>query len=115
VFYPDINVFAGCILGGGTAINGGLYWYPPDSDFATANGWPRSWANHAPYTNKLKQRIPSTDHPSTDGKRYLMETYGVVEKLLRPLGFRDITINDYPNFKERVFGYSAYSVSSPLL
>ncbi|KAJ2927968.1 hypothetical protein H1R20_g9137, partial [Candolleomyces eurysporus] len=105
----DINVFAGCILGGGTAINGGLYWYPPDSDFSIANGWPRTWANHAPYTNKLKRRIPSTDHPSTDGKRYLMETYGVVEKILRPLGYRNLTINDNPNLKDKVYGYSAYS------
>ena len=126
----DINVFAGCILGGGTAINGGcvsrlllrlqsshytaisLYWYPPDSDFAPANGWPESWKNHQAHTNKLKQRIPSTDRPSTDGKRYLEETYSVVERLLRPIGYRDAVINDYPNFKEKVFGYSAFSVCS---
>nr|WFD55757.1 cellobiose dehydrogenase [Coprinellus micaceus] len=105
----DINVFAGCILGGGTAINGGLYWYPPDSDFAPANGWPESWKNHQTHTNKLKQRIPGTDRPSTDGKRYLEETYSVVERLLRPIGYRDAVINDYPNFKEKVFGYSAFS------
>ncbi|EAU86798.2 cellobiose dehydrogenase [Coprinopsis cinerea okayama7 len=105
----DINVFAGCLLGGGTAINGGLYWYPPDIDFSHTYGWPPSWQSHHQYTDKLKQRIPSTDAPSTDGKRYLMETFDVVEKLLRPQGYHQQTINNNPNQKDRVYGYSAYS------
>ncbi|KAF6760392.1 cellobiose dehydrogenase [Ephemerocybe angulata] len=105
----DINVFAGCLLGGGTAINGGLYWYPPDSDFSPAYGWPPSWANHAPYTSKLTKRIPSTDHPSTDAKRYLEQTYDVVERLLKPLGYHNLTINSAPNTKDKVYGYSAFS------
>jgi cellobiose dehydrogenase (acceptor) len=107
---PDINVFAGCLLGGGTAINGGLYWYPPDSDFSVANGWPSSWTNHSPYTNKMKARLPSTDVPSPDGKRYLVQLYNVMRDLLQPLGYRNLTINNAPNEKDHVFGYSAFNV-----
>ncbi|KAK0437789.1 cellobiose dehydrogenase [Armillaria borealis] len=59
----DVNTFAGCLIGGGTSVNGALYWYPADSDFSTSQGWPSSWGNHAPYTAKLQARIPSTDHP----------------------------------------------------
>ncbi|KAJ3507197.1 hypothetical protein NLJ89_g6441 [Agrocybe chaxingu] len=105
----DINVFAGCILGGGTAINGALYWYPPDSDFSVANGWPRSWANHHPYTAKLKARLPATDHPSTDGKRYLMQVADVTAALLNKQNYANITINDVPDWKDHVYGYSAFS------
>ncbi|KAM5531153.1 hypothetical protein V8D89_015174 [Ganoderma adspersum] len=104
----DINVFAGCLLGGGTSINGALYWYPADSDFRTPNGWPSSWGNHTPYTNKLKQRLPSTDHPSTDGNRYLEESATLVAQLLNGQGYSNITINDNPNSKDHVYGYSAF-------
>ncbi|KAF8154680.1 cellobiose dehydrogenase [Crassisporium funariophilum] len=105
----DINVFAGCLLGGGTAINGALYWFPPYSDFSSGNGWPTSWGNHAPYTAKLKARLPSTDHPSTDGKRYLMQAADVTAKLLNGQGYTNLTINDNPDSKDHVYGYSAFS------
>ncbi|KAK7037807.1 substrate-specific activator of APC-dependent proteolysis [Paramarasmius palmivorus] len=104
----DINTFAGCLVGGGTSINGALYWYPADIDFATSAGWPSSWANHNAYTNKLKERLPSTDAPSTDGKRYLEQTYDVVAEMLKGQNYNAITINDNPNDKDHVFGYSAY-------
>lgn len=106
----DINTFAGCLLGGGTAINGALYWYPPDSDFSTANGYPSSWTNHAQYTNKVFARIPGTDHPSTDGKRYSMQVYDLVGQLLKDQGYTNITINSNPNWKDHVYGYPTYSV-----
>ncbi|KAL1757668.1 cellobiose dehydrogenase [Schizophyllum commune] len=104
----DVNTFAGCLLGGGTTVNGALYWYPPDIDFSTDNGWPSEWTNHSPYTAKVKERLPSTDAPSTDGKRYLTQVHDVVAELLKPLGFSSITINDEPNRKDHVYGYSAY-------
>ena len=85
-----------------------LYWYPADSDFRTPNGWPSSWGNHTPYTDKLKQRLPSTDHPSTDGKRYLEESATLVAQLLSGQGYSNITINDNPNYKDHVYGYSAF-------
>ncbi|KAF9561718.1 cellobiose dehydrogenase [Agrocybe pediades] len=105
----DVNVFAGCLLGGGTAINGALYWLPTYNDFSPSAGWPASWGNHAPYTAKLKARIPGTDHPSTDGKRYLEQTYNVVSQLLNSQGYTNITINDNPDFKDHAYGYSEFS------
>ena len=85
-----------------------LYWYPADTDFASGNGWPSSWANHQPYTNKLKARLPSTDAPSTDGKRYLEQSFNVVQQLLKNQGYSQITINDNPNYKDHAYGYSAF-------
>lgn len=59
----------------------------------------------------MKARLPSTDHPSTDGKRYLEQSEAVAAKLLSPQGYRQITINDDPNSKDHVFGFSAFDVS----
>ncbi|KAJ7075305.1 hypothetical protein B0H15DRAFT_791998, partial [Mycena belliarum] len=47
---------------------------------------------------------PSTDHPSTDGKRYLEQTSLVVSQLLYDAGYRNITINDTPDSKDHVYG-----------
>ncbi|KAF9524951.1 cellobiose dehydrogenase [Crepidotus variabilis] len=104
----DITVFAGCLLGGGTAINGGLWWLPPDLDFSTSYGWPSSWVNHNPYTAKLKARLPGTDIPSTDGKRYLMQSADVTAQLLKSSNYVNITINDNTNYKDHVYGYSTF-------
>ena len=87
-----------------------LYWYPTTSDFSTDAGWPSSWANHQPYTDKVTARLPSTDHPSTDGKRYLEQVSTVVGQLLQGQGYNQITINDNPNYKDHAYGYSAYDV-----
>ncbi|KAG6918092.1 substrate-specific activator of APC-dependent proteolysis [Tephrocybe rancida] len=107
----DINVFAGCLTGGGTSINGAsvLYFLPPYSDFAPTTGWPTSWGNHAPYTAKMVARLPSTDAPSTDGKRYLEQTFDVASTLLKGQGYQQVTINDNPDWKDHAFGYSAYN------
>ncbi|KAL9714475.1 substrate-specific activator of APC-dependent proteolysis [Leucoagaricus gongylophorus] len=104
----DVNSLAGCLVGGGTAINGALYWLPPASDFSPAVGFPASWENHTPYTAKLRARLPSTDHPSTDGKRYLEQVSNIVSQLLDSQGYSQITINDNPDWKDHAYGYSAY-------
>ena len=61
----------------------------------------------------MTARLPSTDHPSTDGLRYLEQTSVVVGELLAGQGYSQITINDNPNYKDHVYGYSAYDVRYP--
>lgn len=87
-----------------------LYWFPTAAEFATSNGWPSNWTNHYPYTAKLKARLPSTDIPSPDGKRYLEQVYDVVSPLLQGQGYTNITINDNPDFKDHAYGYSSWNV-----
>ncbi|TFK46999.1 the flavin domain of cellobiose dehydrogenase [Heliocybe sulcata] len=87
----DITFFAGCLLGGGAEVNGALYFYPRDL-----------------YTDKVATRLPSTDHPSTDGKRYLEQSHDVVAQLLNTQGYSSITINDEPESKDHVYGYSPF-------
>ncbi|THG94036.1 hypothetical protein EW026_g7350 [Hermanssonia centrifuga] len=104
----DVTVFAGCLVGGGTSVNGALYWYPTTSDFSTDVGWPSSWTNHQPYTDMLTARLPSTDQPSTDGQRYLEQSEAVVAQLLGGQGYSQTTINGNPNWKDHVYGFSAF-------
>ena len=91
-----------------------LYWYPTDSDFSVANGWPSAWSNHVPYTRRLMARLPSTNHPSTDGKCYLEQSALVTAQLLDLQGYQNIMINNDPNSKGSVYGYSSFDVSSLL-
>ncbi|EIM84175.1 uncharacterized protein STEHIDRAFT_62168 [Stereum hirsutum FP-91666 SS1] len=104
----DITVFAGCLLGGGTSVNGALYWYPNSLDFSTGNGWPSDWQDFQLYLDKMIARLPSTDHPSTDGQRYLEQSFNVTQQLLEGQGYTQITVNDNPNQKDHAYGYSAF-------
>ncbi|KAG8697384.1 hypothetical protein FRC08_006563 [Ceratobasidium sp. 394] len=106
----DVLPFAGCLVGGGTAINGLLYWYPTDAEFATSNGWPSGWQTPSDYIAKVKARLPSTDTPSTDGKRYLTQVYDVTKAILTKQGYQETTINNNPNAKDHVVGNPAYYI-----
>ena len=110
--YLDINTFAGCLIGGGSSINGGLYWYPASEDFSTDRGWPSSWSNYNQYLQMMQERLPSSDNTSPDGIRYLEQTMGVMQQVLDPMGFSQITLNDNPSYKDHSYGYSAYNVST---
>ena len=110
-FCKDVLSFAGCLVGGGSSVNGGLYWYPAGQDFESGRGWPASWATFSTALATVKSRLPSTDNPSTDGKRYLEEVFPIMSSMLKPIGFTNITLNDNPNQKDHAFGYSSYNVS----
>ena len=89
-----------------------LYWYPTDAEFDTANGWPSGWQTPSTYVERLKARLPSTDTPSTDGKRYLTQVYDVVKSLLDKQSYSAVTINSNVNAKDHVYGNPAYYVSA---
>jgi hypothetical protein len=91
-----------------------LYWYPTDAEFATSNGWPSGWQTPGTYLEKLKARLPSTDTPSTDGKRYMTQVYDIVKSLLDKQNYSGITINNNPSAKDHVYGNPAYYVSNIL-
>ncbi|KAL5632118.1 hypothetical protein ACGC1H_000214 [Rhizoctonia solani] len=105
----DLPARGGCLVGGGAAINGMLYWYPRNEDFATSNGWPKGWQNVETYLTKVKARLPSNDIASADGKRYLTEVYDVFKGVLDAQGYKSATINSQRNKKDKVYGYTAFS------
>lgn len=104
----DIDQMAGCILGGGTAVNAGLFFKPQDRDWDY--NFPTGWkaTDMVASTNKVFTRIPSTDNPSQNGVRYLQEPYNVLSTVLKPAGWTEVTANSVPNSKNRTFSHSPF-------
>ncbi|RYP53113.1 hypothetical protein DL768_001890 [Monosporascus sp. mg162] len=109
---PDVvAAFQGCTIGGTSAINAGLYFQPPDSDWddnPDQGGWRSADVQAA--TERLLARQPSVTNYSQDGRFYLQSGYEAARRwLVDDAGFADVEINDEPDNKDRVFGRSAYN------
>lgn len=104
-----INAYGGCTIGGGSAINAGLYFEPPASDWDSffPTGWRAGDMDGA--IKRVKARAPSTDTPSADGIQYLQSGYNVVRRwIVDSLGFADVKINESKDNKHDVFGRPVY-------
>ncbi|KAK3682730.1 carbohydrate-binding module family 1 protein [Podospora appendiculata] len=108
----DTDQMAGCVLGGGTAVNAGLWWkpYTLDWDYLFPTGWKS--ADLAAATSRVFSRIPGTDTPSKDGKLYLQEGFNALAGGLKTAGWSQVTANNSPNQKNRTFAHTAYMYSN---
>jgi len=104
----DTDQMAGCVLGGGTAVNAGLWWkpHPLDWDYNFPAGWKSS--DLAASTDSVFGRIPGTWHPSTDGQLYRQEGFNVLAGGLNKTGWTQVVPNDHPNMKNRTFGHTTF-------
>ncbi|KAE8355464.1 hypothetical protein BDV28DRAFT_146138 [Aspergillus coremiiformis] len=107
----DTDQMAGCVLGGGTAVNAGLWWRPnpADWDYNFPAGW-KSSDMQAP-ADRVFARIPGTDHPSADGKIHLQQGANVLSKGLQAAGWKPVTLNDVPGQKTKTFGPAPFMFS----
>ncbi|KAL1957005.1 hypothetical protein VTO42DRAFT_6494 [Malbranchea cinnamomea] len=107
----DVAVMAGCVVGGGTAVNSGLWWRAParDWDENFPDGWKSGDMKGA--VDKVFARIPGSDIPSMDGKRYLQQGYEVIAGALRDAHWVNVTANDHPDDKQRTFSYTPFMFS----
>lgn len=108
-----VNAYGGCTVGGSSAINAGLFFEPPASDFDTYNpvGWKH--ADLQPSITRLYQKQPSTDNPSQDGIRYLQSGYIAARQwLVGNAGYSEIDINANSARKTKVFGHPVYDYSN---
>ncbi|KAI1282700.1 cellobiose dehydrogenase [Xylaria sp. FL0933] len=105
-----VNSYQACTIGGNSAINAGLYFQPPASDWDDYHpaGWKSADVQDA--TNKLLAKQESITGYSRDGKFYLQSGYKAAKEwLVDSARFSNISINDEPNNKDRVFGRPAYN------
>lgn len=107
-----VNAFQGCTVGGNTAINAGLFFQPPASDWDTyfPDGWKNADMQSA--IEKVRSKQPSTDSPSQDGKRYLQSGYEAAKHwLVDGNGFSEVGLNDGPSnhSKSKVFGHPIWN------
>jgi len=103
-----VNAFQGCTVGGNTAINAGLFFQPPASDWD--NYFPEGWKNEDMQSaiEKVRTTQPSTDNPSQDGERYLQSGYEAAHQwLVEGAGYSDVGLNDGAanHSKTKVFGH----------
>ncbi|KAK1848025.1 cellobiose dehydrogenase [Colletotrichum chrysophilum] len=105
----DINEnTSGCVLGGGMAVNAGLWWKSPDIDWD--QNYPEGWkaADMKVAADALFKRIPATDRPSTDGVLYAPEGYNVLSRALKAGGWNHVNPADNPNAKSQTFAFANF-------
>lgn len=104
-----VNAFGGCTIGGSSAINAGLFFEPPASDYDLYYpiGWKSADVKNA--TKRLYDMQPSTNLTSQDGIRYLQSGYNVAKQwIVDSLGFENIDINGLADNKTQVFGFPIF-------
>ncbi|OTB00393.1 cellobiose dehydrogenase protein [Hypoxylon sp. CI-4A] len=108
----DTDQMAGCVLGGGTAVNAGLWWkpYSLDWDYNFPDGWKSE--DMAGATERVFSRIPGTYTPSTDGQLYHQEGFQVIAGGLNSSGWTEVTANDVPDQKNHTFSHTPFMFSS---
>lgn len=107
----DTEQMEGCVLGGGTAVNAGLWWQanPKDWDYNFPEGWRNKDMEGA--TKRVFNRIPGTIAPSMDGKLYQHEGFDVLAGGLNASGWNYVIPNDHPDKKNRTYGHTTYMFS----
>ncbi|TKX20231.1 cellobiose dehydrogenase-like protein 2 [Elsinoe australis] len=106
----DAPSMAGCVLGGGTAINAGLWWKATPADFDQfPPGWRSQEVNQA--ITRVFQKIPGTYLPSKDGKSYLRQGFNSIATALSAAGWSQVDANASPASKSRTFTQTPYMFS----
>ena len=107
----DVSVMAGCVLGGGTAVNAGLWWRanPTDFDYNFPEGWKSADMEAA--VARVFDRIPFTDRPSMDGQLYKPQGYNIVGGALAAAGWKNVTADDVPAQKNMTFSHPNHMFS----
>ncbi|TVY36058.1 Cellobiose dehydrogenase [Lachnellula occidentalis] len=109
----SLNSYGGCTVGGGSAVNAGLFFKPPASDWDVY--FPEGWhsADVETANQRLNLRQTSTDSTSQDGVRYLQTGYDAARKwLVDGLGFKDGDMNAQADEKTEVFGRTIFDYAN---
>ncbi|KAF3004614.1 hypothetical protein E8E14_008457 [Neopestalotiopsis sp. 37M] len=104
----DTDQMAGCVLGGGTAVNAGLWWKPNplDWDENFPAGWHHSDVKFA--EDRAFARIPGTTNPSADGVLYQRQGFDVLSAGFKQAGWKEVTPNQQPTEKNHTYGRTTY-------
>ncbi|KAI1845097.1 hypothetical protein JX265_002817 [Neoarthrinium moseri] len=104
----DTDQMAGCVLGGGTAVNAGLWWRPNPADWD--ENFPPGWHSRdvAPAESRAFARIPGTDNPSLDGVLYQHEGFDVLSNGFKQAGWKEVKANQQPTAKNHTYGRTNY-------
>ena len=104
-----IRAYGACTIGGNSAINAGLFYEPPASDFDKY--FPTGWKHTdvSPSITRLYNTQPSTNNPSLDGLYYEQSGYTAAKQwLVTNAGYTELNINANSQQKTKVFGHPVY-------
>ena len=109
---PDVSQMSGCVLGGGTAINAGLWFRAPDADWDQnfPNGWKSGDVSSA--ASRVFSRIPGTYAPSVNGQIYGRWGYNLLSSALQAAGWQSVTANNAPNSKNKAYSQPPFMYSN---
>ena len=104
----DIDQMAGCVLGGGVAVNAGLWFRVPDADwdYNFPSGWKSGDIGAA--ASRVFNRIPGTEVPSVNGQLYGNWGYDLLSKALQTAGWTSVKANSAPNSKNKAFSHPPF-------
>jgi cellobiose dehydrogenase (acceptor) len=103
-------------VGGGTAVNAGLYIAPPDSDWDSWGIASWSSANINQSAAALQAMCGRGESvTSTDGQLYLQSSYNAMSKWLAGAGYSEVDINGQQNSKSKVAPFQCPSPAFFLL
>lgn len=108
VFCDDAPSPAGCLLGGGPAVNAGQFYLPADADF---DGQPAGWKaeNMQDAISRAEKMLGWTDTPSSDGKRYLGNGSTIaIDALTKNGEYAFISANEERNRKNRTTSHAQF-------
>ncbi|KAJ2979392.1 hypothetical protein NQ176_g3280 [Zarea fungicola] len=105
-----VRAYQACTMGGNSAINAGLYFQPPASDWD--NYHPAGWhsADVQAATQRLLQRQPAVTNYSSDGRTYVEDIQAATKSwLVDGAGYQYVSFADDPNNKEKAYGRPVYN------
>ncbi|KAM3503818.1 hypothetical protein MY11210_008581 [Beauveria gryllotalpidicola] len=105
-----VRAFQACTIGGNSAINAGLYFQPPWSDWDDYH--PAGWhaADVQAATGRLLQRQPAITNYSSDGRTYVEDIYDAAKDwLVDGAGYADVSFADEPDHKDKAYGRPVYN------
>lgn len=108
-----IRAYGACTIGGNSAINAGLFYEPPASDFDLY--FPAGWKHSDVVSSisRLYQTQPSTSKPSLDGLYYEQSGYTAAKQwLVTNAGYTELDINANAARKTKVFGHPVYDYAN---
>ncbi|EUC46489.1 carbohydrate-binding module family 1 protein [Bipolaris oryzae ATCC 44560] len=111
-YCTDTADMAGCLLGGGTAVNAMMYVKPQERDFD--DKWPTGWkwADVSAAAERLYERNPGQTYGSQDGVRYDDGAFTVLSKFFASQGWKQTDFIKNPNNKVDVFGHPTWNIAN---
>lgn len=113
-YCSDTPEVAGCILGGGTTVNGLQFVRPPTFDFDER--WPQGWkwADVEAAAARVYERNPGDTSPSVDGKYYDNAAWDLMSSLLDSAGWKQVDTNEQPDEKVKIYSYPSINTINGL-